>query len=106
MSFTITHRIGSMDTDPSGSWLESLLAELTWMDEEHPDVAVAHESGWSLSAFPSGLVLWQNLDDESLGVRRGRFSPDALHDAFEAVSRGHLDAVEALLDHTSFADAD
>lgn len=48
----------------------------TRQDAEHPDVALSHESEWTLSVFESGLVVWENVaeDDEPRhrhGVSRG-----------------------------------
>jgi hypothetical protein len=55
VSFSITHRDGSMERDPPTPALDALIRELDAAeDDEHPDVAVQHESGWSLSAFSSG----------------------------------------------------
>jgi hypothetical protein len=39
-----------------------VLAELDADDPEHPDVAVEHETGWALSAFSSGLVVFENVE--------------------------------------------
>jgi hypothetical protein len=66
VSATVTHRDGSMD-DYAAHLLPTLVAELdAYEDDEHPDIAVSHESGWTLSAFPSGLLVWENVyaDDE------------------------------------------
>lgn len=56
--------------------LDALVDELDGEpDGEHPDVSVGHESGWTLSAYSDGLVVWENVeaDDEPrhrLGVPR------------------------------------
>lgn len=96
MGFSITHRMGDMEGDPVGDWLEPLLAELDLMDDEHPDVAVAHESGWGLSAFPSGLVVWGNVERDDDEVR-GMLSRAELRRAFVALARGDVAAVALML---------
>jgi hypothetical protein len=57
--------MGDMDVDPPPESLKGLLRELELEDEEHPDVSVCHnETQWSLSAFPDGLLIWGNVEDE------------------------------------------
>jgi hypothetical protein len=46
---------------PSVDRMREVLAELDGEDDdEHPDVSLTHESEWSMSAFPDGLVIWEN----------------------------------------------
>ena len=93
------HRDGSMDSDPPPEALDALIRELDGPDDpEHPDVAVSHETEWSLSAFPSGLVVWQNLDAAAKERRVDGVTREELRALFDAVSRGDLEAVEASLD--------
>lgn len=49
----ITHRSGAMERDPDPTAIEALVKELDRNDAEHPDIAVSHESGWTISAYPS-----------------------------------------------------
>ncbi len=64
MSFTITHRYGSMDRDPPLTELPRLLQELRERpeDTEHSSVAVTHESEWSMSVSRGGYVVLENLE--------------------------------------------
>jgi hypothetical protein len=41
----------------------ALLDELANADGEHPDVAVTHESEWSLTIYRSGFLVLENLED-------------------------------------------
>ena len=54
--------------NPDADALRELLAQLddpAAEDAEHPDVALIHDpSGWSISAFPGGTVILENLEDE------------------------------------------
>jgi len=47
----------------SADLIDDLIGELDQAgDSEHPDVAVSADDGWTLSAFPSGLVVWENVE--------------------------------------------
>ncbi len=62
MGYTVTHRDGRMEQDPPLTRLRELAAELQLDDVEHPDIAVAHESGWSLSVDTAGTATLENLE--------------------------------------------
>ena len=64
MAFTITHNSGAMEEQPPRESITALLDELSQADPDHPDVAVSHESGWTLSVFPSGRVVWENVEED------------------------------------------
>lgn len=69
MAFNVMHRDGSMDDSVRASF-DALVAELDGPhDPEHPNVAVSHESGLTLSAFASGLVIFENVEDDSVEPR-------------------------------------
>ncbi len=42
--------------------MRQLLNSLAADDPEHPDVSLSHESGWCLSAFSGGLVVFENVE--------------------------------------------
>jgi hypothetical protein len=97
MSFTITHRGGEME-DGDLSAIAGLLAELDGpLDQEHPDVAVSDdESGWLLSAFQSGRLVWENPETDDVprhmvGVPRSEMSR-----VMSLVATGDLGDVESL----------
>lgn len=94
MSFSITHVSGAMDHNPPVAVLASLVEELAEVDDEHPDVAVSDESGWTLSAYAGGRVVWENVEDDDEarhldGVRRQQ-----LLVMFERVAAGDLAWIE------------
>ncbi len=66
MSYFVPGRWGGGEPEPTEQAMLDALSELDADDPEHPDVALEHESGWALSAFPSGLVVFENVeaDDE------------------------------------------
>ena len=45
MSYHVNRRWGDSDADPSVEQMRQALAELDIDDEEHPDVALIHDSG-------------------------------------------------------------
>ncbi|MEU7876076.1 hypothetical protein [Dactylosporangium sp. NPDC049140] len=103
MPATMTHRNGGMD-DYAAHLLPALVAELdAYEDDEHPDIAVSHESGWTLSAFPSGLLVWENVDaddeDErsAAAPRHLRDVPrERLSELLALCGDGRLDELERL----------
>jgi len=42
--------------------MRQILAELDINDDEHPDVSLTHESEWSLAAYSSGLLVYENIE--------------------------------------------
>jgi len=44
--------------------MREILNELDESDAEHPDAWLTHESGWSLSVFESGLIVWENVEED------------------------------------------
>ena len=98
VAFHTTHRDGSLDDNPPLEALEALVRELDGPeDPEHPDVSVTHESEWSLSAFPSGLVIWGNFE-ESDERRVEGVSRKHVVALFKEVAAGDLANVDATLD--------
>jgi hypothetical protein len=92
----LTHRSGAMTQYDDAHDLRALVAELDDAgDAEHPDVAVTHPSGWSLSAFPSGRVVWENVEGDSPVSHRFAVR-DEVQRLFELLVRGDLDSVRGL----------
>jgi hypothetical protein len=65
MTFVLLHRWGKSERSSDPRALEPLLAELDSpeLDREHVSVAIRLPNGWSLSAFVSGLVVYENVED-------------------------------------------
>ena len=64
MAFHVTDRMGRMHGDPDVDLIDATLAELLAPhDGEHIDVSLTHESGWCLTAFTSGVLAWEHLED-------------------------------------------
>jgi hypothetical protein len=71
-----------------------LLDELLDSEIEHPDVAVTHESGWSLSCFPSGAIVLENVEDDDPRPRHLYCDRDLQLVAATAVSVGCFEQLD------------
>jgi hypothetical protein len=94
MSFHVNRRWGESDDNPSVQQMREALAELDVEDIEHPDVALIHESAWCLGAYPSGLLIWENLESGEPRHMRG-VSRERVLELWQKLSRGELAAIEA-----------
>jgi hypothetical protein len=61
MAYWVNHLMGNAEQNFSIDSLPSLYDELAAADGEYTDVSLTHESEWCLSAFASGLVVWENV---------------------------------------------
>ena len=75
--------------------LDALLDELDYVDDEHPDVAVSHESGWGLSAFPSGRLIYENVEDLAQQPRQIVVDRRVMKELFRSLAAGDLERLEA-----------
>jgi hypothetical protein len=102
MSAVITHRAGDME-DYTPDKISQLVAELdAYLDDEHPDVSVSHASGWTLSAFSSGLVVWENLDEDTTPRHLRDVTRDHLATLMTLCGEGQLDRLERLPWHNGY----
>ncbi|HWE16756.1 MAG TPA: hypothetical protein VG758_06165 [Hyphomicrobiaceae bacterium] len=64
MAFSARGRWDGGERNPPVDRLREILQELDIEtdDFEHPDVSLKHETEWCLSAFLSGLLIWENAD--------------------------------------------
>ncbi|MGH9151742.1 MAG: hypothetical protein ACRD03_04995 [Acidimicrobiales bacterium] len=72
-----------------------MVEELASPDVEHPDVAVTHDSGWTLSAFAGGRVVWENVEEGGEPRHRVRVEGPEVVRLFEALAVGDVAAVDA-----------
>jgi len=95
-TFVLTHFDGSMDESTSLDEVDDLVAELDAADVEHPDVAISDESGWTLSAYRSGKVLWENVERGDDEYSLDGVSRDEVIRLFRLVAVGDLDAIHRM----------
>ena len=93
MGFHLTHRYGATESNPPLSKLTELYAELEDKDEEHPDVAVTHESEWCLSAYPNGSVVWENLEDGNHPRYMKTVSKEKLLELWTKLAKGDIASI-------------
>jgi hypothetical protein len=66
MSYSVITRWGHSVDRPTSERMLEILNELDAEDQEHPDCWLTHhESGWSLSAFEGGLVVFENAESDT-----------------------------------------
>lgn len=94
MAFTLTHLDGTMEQTDDRSRLEALLDELVSASVEHGDVAVSHESAWTLTVLRARVV-WENVEDGTAPRHLDGLSRDETLDLMNEVAAGYTDAVEA-----------
>jgi hypothetical protein len=95
MAFRTTNRWGAMERDPPVARLRELLQSLDIDDKEHPDVALTHESGWCLSAFPSGLLVWENDETNSLPRHMKAVPREEVLRLWLKLAQGEIATIEA-----------
>jgi hypothetical protein len=96
MTYWVSNRDGAAFHNADAKVMAAVLAELDGPpDEEHPDVALTHESEWTLSVFEGGLVVWENVaEDDEPRHRRGLTRAEILR-LWQALAAGNIDQVEA-----------
>lgn len=95
MAAHVTHLHGE-EEEASGDLLAPLLDELDSADEEHPDVSITDESGWSLSAFADGTLVWENVEEDDAPQHLRGVSRSAMLQHFRAMLDGDPDSVHGL----------
>ena len=90
----MNRRWGDSDDEPTVEKMREALAELDVEDIEHPDVALIHESGWCLGAYPNGLLIWEHLEKGEPRHMRN-ISRERVLDLWQLLARGELTAIEA-----------
>jgi hypothetical protein len=93
MSYHVSRRWGGSDKNATIEQMREALAELAVEDVEHPDVALTHESGWCLEAFPSGLLVWENLETGEPRHMRD-ISRDRVLELWQRLAVGDFAAIE------------
>ena len=97
MASHLQFRWGGSVANPKREHMEKALAELDIDDQEHPDCWVTdNDSSWTLSAFGSGLLIWERAEDDVDRPRhmRGVSRSQVIH-LWEALSAGRIADVEA-----------
>ena len=92
----MSDRTGASHLDVDDEEIDRILDELDGpVDEEHPNVSISHESGWGLSAFQSGAVVWENVEGDDEPRHMSAVPRDRVRELFRRLAVGDIDAVEA-----------
>lgn len=91
---------GVSELNPDRTTLRRILQSLDApgaADADHPDVSLVHDaSGWSLSVFPSGVVTFENLDDEDgAPLHLQQVSRNQALQLWEQLARGDIEDLRA-----------
>lgn len=74
-----------------------LLDDLAHADDEHPDVSLSDDEGWCLSFFRSGLVVFENIDDDvDSSLRLRDVSREQQLQLMAWLDAGQFDLIQAL----------
>lgn len=96
MTYSASDRWGATERNPSVERLRELLQSLDIENRQHPDVALKHETEWCLSAFPSGLLVWENVEAEDSNAKHIKYVPrEAVLGLWLKLARGDIAAVQA-----------
>ncbi|MFF3606903.1 hypothetical protein [Streptomyces sp. NPDC002463] len=97
MSYFMYDVMGGTVDEPDPETMRGVLDGLSQADDEHPDVSLTHESGWCLSAFGDGLLVWENPDEDSVAPGEMRdVAREEILRLFGLLAAGDIASVEVL----------
>jgi hypothetical protein len=95
MTYHVNTRWSGSESMPSVDRMREALAELDGDDDdEHPSVSLSHESEWTLSAFPDGLVIWENVE-EDVARHMLHVSREQVLTLWIKLAEGQIDEIES-----------
>ncbi|MFQ6198110.1 hypothetical protein [Streptomyces sp. NPDC000405] len=96
MGYFMYDVMGATVESPDMETMRRVLDGLVGADGEHADVSLSHESGWCLSVFADGLVVWENAEDDAVvpGEMRGIGREEVL-ELLGLLTAGDIAAVQA-----------
>ncbi len=63
--YIVRHRFGTDSRALELAKFLDVIREVVTPDDEHPDVSLQHESGWCLSYFHGGRMVFENVEEGS-----------------------------------------
>ncbi len=98
MSYWMTDVLGASIDEPDEARIRKIVAQLqTIADDEHPDISLGIESGWSLSVYRDRTVLWENVEDPDVSPRKTALdSWGEVIAVLLALSRGDISEVNSM----------
>ena len=93
MSYQVNTRWSGSEPMPSVDRMREILTELdAGNDDEHPSVSLTHDSEWSISAFPDGLVIWENAS-EDVACHMLHVSRSRVLELWTLLAEGRIDTI-------------
>lgn len=97
MSFNLVTRTGEGIYEPTLADMQAALADLKRHDPEHPDCYLTHdESGWTLAAYGSGLLVWENYTQAPGNGRHLRTTHALVLKHWQTLAAGNIAEIEKL----------
>ena len=90
------HAYGTAEQLVDVDALPELIAELASSDEEHGDVSISLESGWTLSAHRDGSVVWGNVEGDEEPRHLVGVTGDEMVKLFRLVAERDVGRLESL----------
>ncbi len=94
VAYWVNHLMGNSDVGFPLESLADLYSELSQADGEHTDVSLTHESEWCLSAFHSGLLVWENVAGESEPKHMCNVPKEAVVELWSLLAAGSIYEIE------------
>ena len=97
MSYVVESRWADSEEDPSPARLKQIIASLDDEHPEHENPSLTHDTGWTLTAEPNGLLFWANETlSEAPRYLRNVSRAEVLR-LWNALAAGELETVHAEL---------
>ncbi|MGF1733619.1 hypothetical protein [Photobacterium kasasachensis] len=94
MSYWVNHLMGNSDIEYPLEFLSSLYSELSDTNDEHADVSLTHDTEWCISAFASGLVIWENVSGQGEPKHMKNISKEKLLSLWHELAVGNISKIE------------
>jgi hypothetical protein len=96
MRYVVVDRRGQMQSDSDGDHIDAVLAELDEPeDAEHPDVSLTLAGGWTLSAYPAGRLIWENVEQNGPPRHMIDVPRERVKGLWLVLAAGHVTSIEA-----------
>lgn len=92
-NYLMWHRWGAQSINFPLELLSDFYNELAAEDIEHVSVTLKHETEWSLSAYPSGALVYENAEEGEPRHMTG-LSKEKTISLWEKLAKGDLEAIE------------
>ncbi|MFD3513706.1 hypothetical protein [Streptomyces sp. NPDC058657] len=95
---------GNAVDEPSAETIRTLVVDgLADPETANPEVSLTHGSGWSLTAFAGGLMLWENVEEAEEGTAHALTLDDVEKEEaarlFTLLAAGEVEQIAALAWH-------